>query len=221
MDQNESSSGEYDCHSNCACGPAALMSVDVAHWNGESVLDRADPAFDDQCVKGDGFMRLDEECGKTPRKEKRAIRQVIRKCTQKLAHKLAKSTTWLDRAAAFKAGSLLSQVWTSGLGQSMAVELVRDALAEQEEEARAIGINPGDSCAIHNALFPQRKDLVLCRCTTHLLDKSVLPLMLNCSSRILRRLKRLEPRWDRSAIRRSFRRLGQVWARGLACAGGN
>jgi len=143
------------------------------------------------------------------------VRRVVRNHAAKLSRKLLKSDSMLERATITRAAKLISKLLNSGLGRLAAVELVRDALAEREEEAFALGVDPSDPASVELALFSTLPSPSPRACPMCPVDSSVLPLLLSCSFAILRRLKRREPRWDRDAVGRAFRCLGHVWAGGL------
>jgi hypothetical protein len=143
------------------------------------------------------------------------VRGVVRKHAAKLNRKLLKADSDLDRATIVRAAKLISKLMKSGLGRLAAIELVRDALAEREEEAFALGVDPSDPASVELAIFSTLPSPSPRACPMCPVDSSVLPLLLSCSFAILRRLKRQEPRWDRDAVGRAFRCLGHVWAGGL------
>ncbi len=159
------------------------------------------------CKREEAILSLGAECF--------PVRAVVRKHAAKLSRKLLKSGSDLERATILRATKFISKLLKSGLGRQAAVELVRDALAEREEEALALGVDPSDPACVELALFSTLPSPSPRACPVCPVDSSVLPLLLSCSFAILRRLKRREPRWDRDAVGRAFRCLGQVWAGGL------
>jgi hypothetical protein len=182
-----------------------------------SLSTMADHVCAGQLPKAENGVEMD--CLKSTRQERRAIRGEIKKCALKLRRK-GMCDNSVERSAALNAAALLSRVWRTGIGHQAAIELVRDVLAENEEEARALGIDPADRASIACLFSPppssKRSRTRRFPSPASLLNDAVLSLLLSCSFRILRRLKHREARWDRSAIRRCFHRLGQVWARGLS-----
>ncbi len=218
---------KFDVFQSMSLSPQMLSTIDSKR-GAESVysLGQSSTITNDDCggqySKGEFELTVNDD--KSTRKERRAIRGEIRKCALKLLRKGANTKSSHETASALKAAGLLSQVWNSGVGYRVAIELVRDALAEQEEEARILGVDPSDVSSIDRTIFSTKPRSNRNRnrrapSPAPFLDDAVLSLLLSCSFRILRRLKHREPRWDRSAIRRAFHRLGQVWARGLSSLG--
>jgi hypothetical protein len=193
------------------------LVVELTDLDGRIPFDSrtTDKRRDDSLISNSLENELCEREMSALEKEFFPVRGVVRKHAAKLSRKLLTSASNLERATVLRARKLISKLMNSGLGRMAAVELVRDALAELEEEALALGVDPSEPASVELALFPILPSPSPRACPVCPVDSSVLPLLLSCSFAILRRLKRREPRWDRDAVGRAFRCLGQVWAGGL------
>jgi hypothetical protein len=81
------------------------------------------------------------------------VLRVLRKCSVRLFARLKRSLPRWNRASILRALSLLAGMWEGGLGRAAALDAVGDTLADREEEALAVGVDPSDPDDMARLLF--------------------------------------------------------------------
>ena len=171
----------------------------------DAFLEDASPICEDSC---------DEEikCNLAVSDMYPLFRKLARRYTGKLFKTLIKREPRFDRRAIKNTLRAIGQIWDSGLGRPVAIDILRHTVSELEDEARVLDLSPDNLVALERVLFGRAIEVSTLQ---PVCDGKTLNIIRRCSTRLFALLKRSQPRWNRTNIVRTLSLVASVWESGL------